>query len=315
VKYFIAGGAGFIGSELAHKILERGDGSKVVIYDNFSTGKKEFLADIMGNPNLEITIGDIKNIEFLTFTMHGCDAVYHFASNADISKAMSDPTIDFWEGTYLTQNILEAMRINKIKKIVYASGSGVYGNHLFESITEDTSPMLPNSTYGASKMAGEALISAYCNMFDMKARVYRFANVIGKNQTHGVISDLITKLKKNPKKLTVLGSGRQSKTYMHVSDILNAIYLTEGGDKEYEYYNVSSETNIDVKNIVHIILEEMNLAGKTKIIYGDTDAGWKGDIPFVYMNADKLTAEGWHYVYASRQAVRKTIKDILNKER
>jgi len=314
-KYFIAGGAGFIGSTLVHRILEREPDSKIIVYDNFSSGTRALLDNIKMKQRLKIIDGDIKNLEFLTHSMCGCDVVYHFASNADISKAMSDPTIDFWEGTFLTQNILEAMRINKIKKIIYASGSGVYGDKDFETLTESSSPLLPTSPYGASKLAGEALISAYSHLFDIKARIYRFANVIGGNQTHGIISDLIYKLKKNSGELKVLGNGKQSKTYVYVLDILNAIALTCGGEEMYCCYNVSTESNILVQDIVKLILEGMDLEEKTNVLYGDTLGGWKGDVPIVFLSAEKIRKKGWKYIYNSEEAVIKTIKEILEAKR
>jgi len=198
MKYFIAGGAGFIGSTLVHKLLEKEPDAKIIIYDNLSTGRLSYIKDLNSNLNVEFILGNIRDLQFLTESMKGCDVVYHFASNADISKAMTDPTIDFWEGTYLTQNILEAMRINGIKKIIYASGSGIYGDHGHFKIKERT-PLRPvTSTYGASKLAGESLICAYSHMFDIQYRIYRFANVVGGNQTHGVVSDFIIRLKKNP---------------------------------------------------------------------------------------------------------------------
>ena len=317
MKYFIAGGAGFIGSTLVHRILERNDDSSIIVYDNFSTGKIELLNDTKKNKKLTIVRGDIKDLDYLNYVIarHGYfDVLYHFASNADISKAMTDPGVDFWGGTVLTHNILEAMRINRIKKIVYASGSGVYGDYKFKRLDENASPMLPTSTYGASKLAGEALICSYCHMFDMQARIYRFANVIGKNQTHGIISDLIYKLQQNPSELTVLGDGTQCKTYVYVEDILNGIFLTEGGKEKYTYYNISSETNILVSEIVNIILEEMGLTGKTKVIYGTTPGGWKGDVPIVFLDAKKIRDKGWEYSLSSKEAVLKTAQDILGKK-
>lgn len=311
-RYFIAGGAGFIGSTLAHRLLEKED-CELVIYDNLSSGNIFYIKDLQDVIGVKIVIGDIKDLELLTSSMKGCDVVYHFASNADISKAITDPTIDFWEGTYLTQNILEAMRINKIKKIVYASGSGIYGDHGNFSIKERT-PFRPvTSTYGASKLAGESLICAYSHMFDMQARIYRFANVVGGNQTHGIVSDFIVKLKNNPVVLEVLGDGGQLKSYVYVDDILNGIFLTEGGNKKIEIFNISSETQITVKEIVDIVLEEAGIKDSTIVKYGDTPGGWKGDIPVVLLDATKIRCKGWKPTYSSKEAIRKTAKEILNK--
>ncbi|TAN59778.1 NAD-dependent epimerase/dehydratase family protein, partial [bacterium] len=162
-RYFVAGGAGFIGSHLTKCILREEIGARVVVYDNFSSGKKRHLKDAAGSKNLKVIKGDVKDTDSLLKAMAGADIVYHFASNPDIAKAATKPDIDFWEGTYLTNNILEAMRIRKVRKILYASGSGVYGDAKKVEVGEDYPLKLPVSTYGASKLAGEALISSYCH--------------------------------------------------------------------------------------------------------------------------------------------------------
>lgn len=314
-KYFLAGGAGFIGSTLAHKLLEREPDCKIVIYDNFSVGKYEYIEDISHNKNVEIYNADIKDLNFLTLCMRDSDIVYHFASNADIAKAMVDPTIDFWEGTYLTQNILEAMRKNNIKKIIYASGSGVYGDYGYNKIKEED-PFLPvTSSYGASKQAGEALIAAYCHMFDMQAIIYRFANVVGKNQTHGIVSDFIEKVSKKLGFLQILGDGTQLKCYVHVDDIIGAILTSEKWDKKIEYYNVSSGTYMFVDEIADIILEEMGLKGTIiKAHTRQSGGGWKGDIPVVFLNSRKIRGTGWKPKYSSIEAIRKAAKEILENQ-
>lgn len=315
MKYFLAGGAGFIGSTLAHKLLEREPDCKIVIYDNFSVGKHEYIEDISHNKNVEIWDADIKDLNFLTVCMKGCDIVYHFASNADIAKAMNDPAIDFWDGTYLTQNILEAMRKNGINKIIYASGSGVYGDYGYNKIKEED-PFLPvTSGYGASKQAGEALIAAYCHMFDMQAIIYRFANVVGKNQTHGIVSDFVKKVNMKHGFLQILGDGTQLKCYIHVEDIIKAILMSEKWDRQIEYYNVSSGTYISVDGIADIVLEEMGEKGKTfKSHTVKVGGGWKGDIPVVFLNSRKIRETGWRPMYSSRDAIRKTVREILGKE-
>lgn len=313
MKIFVCGGCGFIGSSYIHKVLKEFPDREIVAYDNLSSGKLEFLEDVKDNPKLEIIIGDIKNLEYLTICMKNSDLVIHFASNADISKAMTDPTLDFWEGTYLTQNILEAMRINGIKKIIYASGSGVYGDYGYVRIPEQTHFKPVTSTYGASKLAGESLIYAYSNMFDIEARVYRFANVVGGNQTHGIVSDLINKLIKNPSELQVLGNGEQLKSYVYVDDILEGIFLTQNIGRKIEIYNISYETSVSVKEIVDVVLEEAGTKHKTIVEYGDTAGGWKGDIPVVFLDSSKIKQTGWQPKYSSKEAIRKTAREILDK--
>ena len=204
MKIFIAGGAGFIGSHLAHRILNDSECERLIIYDNFTSGKDWHIADLIQDTRVNVIHADIKDLDQLANAMKGADTVFHFASNPDIAKAMIQPDVDFWEGTYLTHNILEAMRINNIKKIIYPTGSGVYGETGYQEVGEDYGPLLPISTYGASKLAGETLINAYCHMFNMVGRAYRFANVVGPRQTHGVAYDFIRKLRENPAELTIL---------------------------------------------------------------------------------------------------------------
>jgi UDP-glucose 4-epimerase len=317
VKYFIAGGAGFIGSEMAHKLWN--DGHEIIIYDNLSSGNIKLIEELIHKERFYFYKADIKDLKILTECMQGCDVVFHFASNADIAKAMSDPTIDFYEGTLLTQNILEAMRANGVKKIIYASGSGVYGRVGYEPIKEDIRSMQPVSTYGASKLAGEALISAYCWMFDIEAVVYRFANVIGKNSTHGVILDLINKLKNDSTTLEILGSGNQTKGYIYINDIINGILETEQRcDKPFDYFNLSPDGLIGVRNIADIIVEEMRLEKPEYKYKTDTRSidggGWRGDVAWIRMDSGKARSYGWQPQHTTEQAVRKSIREMLGKE-
>jgi UDP-glucose 4-epimerase len=312
LKYFIGGIGGFIGSTLAHKLLKYDPLCKIVGIDNWSVGKKSFLEDIWYNPRVEILTVDASDLVDLTDSMAGCDVVFHFISNADISKAETMPEIDFWQGTYLTQNILEAMRLNKIKYLIYASGSGVYGDAGETELWEDYSPMLPTSTYGASKLAGEALISAYSHMFGIYARSYRFANVIGKNMTHSVILDFVKKLKTNSKHLEILGNGKQSKGYIHVSNVINALLSTGfQGDELYNYYNVAPDTYITVNQIADIVIKEMGLSGVEYSYSGEQS--WKGDIPIVRFNTDKIKKLGWECAYTSEEAVKLAVRELLTR--
>ena len=262
---------------------------------------------------LKIVKGDIKDIELLVDSMKGVDCVYHFASNPDISKAVTQPDIDFWEGTYLTNNILEAIRRNNVKKLIYASGSGVYGDTGYTEAGEDYSPMVPISTYGASKLAGEALISSYCFMFDLNAGAFRFANVVGPNQTHGVGYDFLNRLLNNPKELDILGNGTQSKSYIYVYDVLNAIRMVE---KEYlngfSYFNVATNDYITVKEIAEVVLEVLGLEN-VKLNFGDSDRGWKGDVPIVRLNSDKIRNLGWSNKFNSKQAIQESVLQMYKK--
>jgi UDP-glucose 4-epimerase len=311
LKIFIAGGAGFIGSHLVEDILAENKDFKVVVYDNFSSGQKNYLERVKKNYNLEIVQADVKDLVTLSRVMKKVDLVYHLASNPDIARSVRQPDIDFWEGTYLTNNILEAMRANGVKKIIYPSGSGVYGDIGKKEVAEDYSPLRPISTYGASKLACESLLSAYCHMFGMTASVFRFANVVGPRQTHGVGYDFIRKLGKNPRRLEILGDGRQSKSYIYVDDVIRAMRLVERKQKNgFDCYNVATLDYLTVTEIARIVVEIMGLR-EVKFEYTGGQRGWKGDVPVVRLNSEKIRKLGWKNQYNSREAMIKAVEALI----
>jgi len=316
VNIFISGGAGFIGSHLSKKMIESSDLNTLVIYDNFSSGTLRHLADLAENSRVIIKNADIKNLAELTHAMGDCDIVVHFAANPDIAKAVSQPDIDFWEGTFLTQNILEAMRVNGVKKILYTSGSGVYGESDGTIFSESFGPCFPISTYGASKLACEALISSYCHMFGMQGRAFRFANVVGPVQTHGVGYDFIRRLKSNPNELRILGDGTQCKSYIHVDDVINAMMLVLynfNNDVCFDVYNVATDDYITVTEIAGVACKVAGL-DPTMVNYKYTggDRGWKGDVPKVLFNVTKIKQLGWIAERTSFQAIEASIKAMID---
>src|SRR6266480_2182808 len=241
MKTFVSGGGGFIGSHLVPYLLTDNNVSKVVVFDNFSSGRQSFLPD-GEQSRLMVVCDDLKKLEAVKNAMDGCDTVFHLAANPDIAKAASFPDIDFWEGTYLTQNMLEAMRATGAKSIIYTSGSGVYGENSSTFFREDYGPCIPISTYGASKLAGEALLSAYCHLFDMNGLAFRFANVVGARQTHGVGYDFVRRLRQDPQRLQILGDGKQSKSYIYVDDVLSAIFTAKAASTAtFDVYNVATD--------------------------------------------------------------------------
>lgn len=310
-RYFIAGGAGFIGSHLVKNILSEEKDAEVIAYDNFSSGKMQHLDEVRSRNNLKIVEGDIKDRDALVEATAGIDIVYHLASNPDISKAITQPDIDFWEGTYLTNNVLEAIRINNIRNLIYASGSGVYGDAGLLELDEDYPFKLPVSTYGASKLASEAMICAYCHMFDINNVSLRLANVVGPNQTHGVGYDFVKKLMSNPKELLILGGGKQSKSYIYIDDVISAMRLIEKNmTKGFSYYNVATLDYLEVKEIADIVVEIMRLEN-VKYSYADGDRGWKGDVPIVRMDSKKLRKLGWSNKYTSKEAIYTSVESML----
>jgi UDP-glucose 4-epimerase len=315
---FIAGGGGFIGSHFTDRLLSKPTTKRVTIFDNFSSGTtpQSHLAHHKNDARLNIVTGDIRDGKTLADAMSGHDTVIHLASNPDIAKAVTDPTIDFVQGTALTQNVVEAVRISGAKRILYASGSGVYGDAKEYELPEDHGPMVPISTYGASKLAGEALISSYAYMFDFTGVAFRFGNVVGPRQTHGVGFDFISKLRKDPKSLNILGDGTQSKSYVYVTDIINAVLLAaEKSTQPFDVFNVATGDYITVKQIAEIAVEEqLGKDAKVDFRFSGGDRGWKGDVPIVRLSIEKITKLGWKPEYKSGEAMRKAIRDMLQQE-
>jgi UDP-glucose 4-epimerase len=312
-KVFVSGGAGFIGSHLVRWLLKEERVQRVVIFDNLSSGQLSHIREISNDPRLEIITADLKELGAVASAMAGCDTVFHLAANPDIARAVTQPDIDFWEGTYLTQNVLEAMRVNKVRKIIYTSGSGVYGENSEVAFREDYGPCLPISTYGASKLACEGLIAAYCHMFELCGRAFRFANVVGPRQTHGVGYDFIRRLKADPGRLRILGDGSQKKSYIHVDDVLAAMRVAdERATARYDVFNVATDDYITVREIADLAVRISDIPqGKTTLEFTGGDRGWKGDVPVVRFDCSKMKALGWQAERTSAEAVTGAMKSML----
>jgi UDP-glucose 4-epimerase len=312
-RIFVSGGAGFIGSHLLKALLKDAATERVVIFDNFSSGQLSYIRESAADSRVEVVRGDLKELDAVSSAMTGCDTVFHLAANPDIAKAVTQPDIDFWEGTYLTQNVLEAMRIIGARKILYTSGSGVYGENPAVAFAEDYGPSVPISTYGASKLACEGLIAAYCHMFELTGRAFRFANVVGPRQTHGVGYDFVRRLKADPTRLRILGDGTQKKSYIHVDDVLAAIRLADAGTtRNYDVFNVATDDYITVTEIADLALQVSGLApGKVQYEFTGGDRGWKGDVPIVRFDCSKIKALGWKAQRSSAEAVTDAMKAML----
>lgn len=313
MNIIVIGGAGFIGSFFSTQLLEQGN--RVTIFDNFTSGTQEHISHIAGHENLSVVKADLKDLDAITNAMHGQDLVIHTAANPDIAKAITEPTIDFWEGTYLTNNLLEAMRTTETRKIVYTSGSGVYGEYTGIPFSEDHGPNIPISTYGASKLGCEALIQSYTHMFGFTALIFRFANVVGPKQTHGVGYDFLRKLKSNPGILEVLGDGSQDKSYIHVSDIFDAFCVASQhmDEQRLQIYNVASNDTITVKEIAFLAVEIMGLSvNSVDIQFGESPRGWAGDVPVIDLDCTKLKEIGWASNSSSRRAIVMSLQSMRN---
>lgn len=309
---FVSGGAGFIGSHLVRRLLRTTGVERVVVFDNFSSGSEAHLRELTADGRLRIVRGDLKEPARIKEALAGADLVFHLAANPDIARAATEPDIDFREGTLLLQNMLEAMRQTEVRNLVFTSGSGVYGENAGVEFREDHGPCIPISTYGASKLACEALIAAYSHMFGLRARVFRFANVVGPRQTHGVGYDFIRRLAADPARLRILGDGNQRKSYIHVDDILDAVFLAwAGGDPGYDVFNVATGDYITVREIAAIALEVSGLdPRRVRLEFTGGDRGWKGDVPVVRFDCRKITALGWRCARTSATAMRDAMTAI-----
>ena len=311
MKYLVIGGGGFIGSYVVDKLLSDESISKVIVYDNFCSGKKWHLKEHIDNKKFQLVEKDIYDDEIFEHSKD-IDVTIMLAANADIAAAMTDPQIDFNQGTHLLQIVLEAMRKGGCKKLLYASGSGVYGETGYEFVKEDFSPMEPISTYGASKLGCEALICSYCHMFDIKASAFRFGNVVGGRQTHGVAYDFMKRLKADSSFLEILGDGMQSKPYIHVENVISAMFFAlQNQKKVYDVYNVAPKDPATVNEIADIVLEQMKI-DKSNCVYKYTggNRGWKGDVPIVRLDTQKITDLGWRSSMNSVEAIRKSVKEM-----
>ena len=309
----VVGGAGFIGGHFVDRLLA-GDGcEEVTVYDNFSSGREWHLAAHQTDARLTVIRGDVRDLERLVAAVDGHDTVIHLASNPDIARAMTDPAVDFDQGTLLTHHVAEAARRGGVEMVLYASGSGVYGDLGHREATEDHGPLVPVSTYGASKLAGEALLASYAAMFGVTARAFRFGNVVGPRQTHGVGFDFIRRLLGDPGRLRVLGDGQQSKSYIHIDDVIEAVlHAADLATEAFAVFNVATGDYVTVTEIAELAVDVAGLpAGGTQFEYTGGDRGWKGDVPVVRLNTDRIRALGWKNQRTSLQALRASMESVL----
>lgn len=315
-RWFIVGGAGFIGSHFTDALLANPEVTGVTIFDNFSSGREWHYQHHSGNPVLKVVRGDLSNTALLQGAMAGHDVVIHLASNPDIAKAASDPDIDFREGTVLTRQVVEAMRVTGVREILYASGSGVYGDSRATEFKENHGPLLPISTYGASKLAGEALIASYCYMFGLKGCAFRFGNVVGPRQTHGVGYDFVRQLLARPDELRILGDGSQSKSYIHVEDVVRAVLTAHmQSEQPFAVYNVATGDYITVNEIAKIAAEVAGCNGATKFTYTGGDRGWKGDVPVIRLDTARIRSLGWECRRKTAEAIRASLESLVPEAR
>jgi UDP-glucose 4-epimerase len=309
MKVLVTGGAGFIGSALSERLLRRGD--EVTVFDNFSSGRKEFIGHLLKSDRFKLIEGDLLDPEGLAPALRRQEMVFHLAANPDIRGSLEEPALDFEQGTVATFNLLEAMRKNKVVKIAFASSSVVYGEPEISPTPEDYGSHLPISLYGASKLAGEGMISSYCHCFGFRAWIFRFANVVGPHPTHGILFDFVKKIRKNPRRLEVLGDGRQKKSYLYVDDCVEGmLWGVSRSGESLNVFNLGGGDDIRISEIARIFLAEAS--PEAEIVYAGGERGWPGDVPRMLLDVSKINRLGWKARLNSEAAVRLAIKTLLN---
>jgi UDP-glucose 4-epimerase len=306
-RWFIVGGAGFIGGHFVDRLLDDSRTVAVTVFDNFSSGRAWHVAAHDGDDRINLERGGGKEDGERAGALVRPDTEI-----PDIARASTEPAIDFVEGTYLTHRVVEAMRVTGASRILYASGSGVYGDLGLVEADEDHGPLVPTSTYGASKLAGEALIAAYVAMFGLTGCVFRFGNVVGPRQTHGVGFDFVRRLLDDPTRLTILGDGTQSKSYIHVEDVLRAVLLAHDVVTEpFAAFNVATGDYITVREIADLACEVIGL-GPAQVQYDFTGGsrGWKGDVPVVRLATARIRSLGWTCERTSSEALRAAMQAL-----
>jgi len=314
MKTLVIGGAGFIGSHLCDALLR--ENHTVICVDNFSLGTRENMKHLQDEERFVLYEADAANLEELDaiFAKEQPEYVYHLAANSDIQASAKNPEVEYRNTYTTTFSVLNCMRKYNVNKLFFSSTSAVYGDKRDVLLTESTPNLAPISYYGAAKLGSEALISAFSFMNDMQVLVFRFPNVIGPRLTHGVIFDFIKKLRKNPERLEILGDGKQTKPYIYVTDLVNAIVKFSKENKaQMEIFNLGVTGETSVTTIADILCEEMGLKC-VEYYYTGGEGGWKGDVPRFQYCLDKIHQTGWRATYESNEAVRKTVQMVLGNE-
>jgi len=312
----VTGGAGFIGSHLVDRLMA--EGYAVVVLDNLSNGNIKNIRSHLRDLNFSFIRADLKEKRRLEEQLNGVDCVFHFAANPEVRVGEVDPSVHFNENLVATFNLLEAMRKSETARtIIFASTSTVYGEASKLPTPEDYAPMIPISTYGASKLCCEALISSYAHTFGLRGLILRLANIVGSRATHGVILDFIEKLRRDTGKLEILGDGSQNKSYLHIQDCVNAILcLTKAfleDSKRVDIYNVGSTDQVTVGKIAEIVVRETNIPNVKLFFTGGVDGGrgWLGDVKLMRLSVEKLMKVGWRPKYSSEEALTLATREIL----
>jgi UDP-glucose 4-epimerase len=304
MNVFITGGAGFIGSNLADRLLQMGH--RVTVYDNFATGQQKFLGKASQFPEFTLIKGDTLSLETLTRAMQGSDLVFHLAANADVRFGLQHPRKDLEQNTIATFNVLEAMRSNGIRRLAFSSTGSVYGEPEIFPTPESAPFPVQTSLYGASKLGCEGLIEAYAEGFEFQTYIFRFVSVLGERYSHGHVLDFYQSLLQNPRELHVLGDGRQRKSYLYIHDCVDAMLLAlERAGGKVNIFNLGTDEYCEVNDSVRWITEHLGLA--PAISYAGGPRGWVGDSPFIFLDCSRIRALGWSARVSIREGVLRTV--------
>jgi UDP-glucose 4-epimerase len=310
-KVLITGCAGFIGSSLLDKLLAQG--LKVVGLDNLSTGQKHFTEYQATSPSFRFFALDLLNLGDLQNAMKGCDFVWHLAANADVRFGLKHPGKDLEQNTRATFHVLEAMRANGVSKIAFSSTGSVYGEAKVFPTPEDAPFPVQTSLYGASKLAGESLIQAYCEGFGFQSWIFRFVSILGERYTHGHVFDFYQQLRNDPSRLRVLGNGKQKKSYLYIQDCLDAMLLAvERAEKKVNIFNLGVDGYCEVNDSIGWICREMGV--NPKLEYSGGDRGWVGDNPFIFLDTKKIQSLGWKPKVSIEEGVVRTVRWLRENE-
>lgn len=304
MRYFVTGCAGFIGSNLVDRLLQ--EGHQVVGYDNFSTGFDAFLEKAVQNKNFTLIRGDLLDCEKLNQSMQEIDAVFHLAANADVRFGTDHPDRDLQQNTVATFNVLEAMRLNQVKRIAFSSTGSIYGEAAVIPTPEDCPFPVQTSLYGSSKLAAEGLIQAYCEGFGFQAYIFRFVSILGERYSHGHVFDFYKQLLKNPDELYVLGNGKQRKSYLYIQDCIDAVlFAMVNANEKVNIFNLGTDEYCEVNDSIGWICEHLDVS--PTIRYQGGERGWIGDNPFIFLDCAKIRTLGWQPKLSIKQGVLRTV--------
>jgi len=304
MKAFVTGAAGFIGSNLVDRLLA--DGHDVVGYDNFSTGQESFLQEARGSGAFRLVRGDLLDPRQLAEAMAGCSIVFHLAANADVRFGTEHPRKDLDQNTIATFNVLEAMRLHSVPRIMFASTGSIYGEASVIPTPEDAPFPVQTSLYGASKLACEGLIQAYCEGFGMQAWIFRFVSILGDRYTHGHVFDFYRSLRRDPARLRVLGDGSQRKSYLHVRDCLEAMLTAIArADAKVNIFNLGTNEYCRLTESIGWICDHLGVA--PVLDYTGGTRGWIGDNPFIFLDTARICSLGWRPSLTIRESIIQTL--------